>query len=108
MSNVISNLLDNANKYSPRKPVITVETQNTPTGIVISVSDKGMGISKANQKRIFDRLYRVPTGNVHDVKGFGLGLSYVKMIVQKHKGEITVDSEINKGSCFKIYLPFYH
>lgn len=108
LSNVISNLLDNANKYSPRKPVITVETQNTPTGIVISVSDKGMGISKANQKRIFDRLYRVSTGDVHDVKGFGLGLSYVKMIVQKHKGEITVDSEINKGSCFKIYLPFYH
>jgi two-component system phosphate regulon sensor histidine kinase PhoR len=105
LTNVFNNLLDNANKYSPRKPEITVITKSADFGITIIVSDKGIGISKVNQKKIFDKLYRVSTGNVHDVKGFGLGLSYVKFIVEKHGGKVSVDSDQGRGSTFTVYLP---
>ena len=106
LTNLVYNLLDNANKYSPRRPVIKVRTENTPTGITLTIEDNGIGISKAEQKKIFDKLYRVPTGNIHEVRGFGLGLSYVKAIVSEHKGKISIESELNKGSTFRIFLPF--
>ncbi|HRY32647.1 MAG TPA: HAMP domain-containing sensor histidine kinase [Bacteroidales bacterium] len=107
ITNVFLNLLDNANKYSPEAPVITVYTADAKGGVNVVVQDQGLGISKANQKRIFDKLYRVSTGNIHDVKGFGLGLSYVRFIVEKHGGKVSVQSELNKGSRFIVFLPFH-
>lgn len=106
LTNVFVNLLDNANKYSPTSPNITVSTENTSRGVLVHVQDKGIGISKANQKKIFENLYRVSTGNIHDVKGFGLGLSYVKAIVEKHGGYISLESELKKGSRFSVFIPF--
>lgn len=106
ISNVINNLLDNANKYSPEKPDITVSTINKSNGIEITVSDKGIGMTKEAKKRIFEKFYRVHTGNLHDVKGFGLGLAYVKAMVTAHKGSVDVKSELGKGSSFIILLPF--
>ncbi len=107
LTNIFFNLLDNAVKYSKegRPPEIKVYTKNTEEKIKIVISDNGAGISKEGQKKIFNKFYRVPTGDVHDVKGFGLGLSYVKRIVDEHKGTISVKSEINKGTDFIIYLP---
>lgn len=105
LANIIGNLLDNANKYSPKNPFITVRTYSSNKGIHISVEDNGIGISKANQKKIFDKLFRVPTGNIHNFKGFGLGLSYVKAIIDEHNGSIDVESELGKGTKFIIFLP---
>ncbi len=105
MANVISNLLDNAIKYTTKTPEIYIETQSYDGQILMKVRDNGIGISKANQRRIFDKFYRVSTGNIHNVKGFGLGLSYVKKIVDEHQGSIEIDSELNIGSTFTIYLP---
>ncbi len=105
ITNVVFNLLDNANKYSPNSPEITVSSTNYNGNLVLMVKDKGLGISKRNQKKIFDKLYRIPTGNLHNVKGFGLGLSYVKFIIERHHGDISVNSEPGKGTIFTITLP---
>ncbi|MDR0711548.1 MAG: HAMP domain-containing histidine kinase [Prevotellaceae bacterium] len=105
-SNILANLIDNALKYAKSEPVIKVQTKNTAEGkLLIQVQDNGIGIPKEDQKRIFEQFYRVHTGNRHDVKGFGLGLSYVKKIVEAHGGEIWVESELEKGSTFKILMP---
>ncbi|HRS53685.1 MAG TPA: HAMP domain-containing sensor histidine kinase [Bacteroidales bacterium] len=107
ITNVIYNLLDNANKYTPsNNAIIEVATYNNEKGIFITVADNGIGISKSNQKKIFDTLYRVSTGNIHQIRGFGLGLSYVKAIVEKHGGTINVESELKKGTKLTIFLPF--
>ena len=103
--NILSNLVDNAIKYSPKDPAIIITTSNFRKGIRICVMDDGIGMTKAVQKQVFEKFYRVSTGNVHDVKGFGLGLNYVKMMVEAHKGTINLESEPNKGSKFEIYLP---
>jgi len=106
VTNLVYNLLDNANKYSPKRPLIYIITENAGNGIVMTIEDNGIGISKAEQKKIFDKLYRVPTGNIHEVRGFGLGLNYVKAIVEEHHGKISLESESNKGSKFRVFLPF--
>ena len=106
LTNIVYNLLDNANKYSPDKPNIKISTRDTAKGITIQIADQGIGMSKEVLSKIFEKFYRVPTGNLHDVKGFGLGLAYVKNMVEAHGGEIKVKSESNKGSNFKIFLPF--
>ncbi len=105
ISNILHNLIDNANKYTPELPEIHVATQNVNNGIEISIQDNGIGISRENQKYIFEKFYRVSTGNVHDVKGFGLGLSYVKVMVDAHQGSIQVKSTLGKGSTFILYFP---
>ncbi|MBK8289582.1 MAG: HAMP domain-containing histidine kinase [Flammeovirgaceae bacterium] len=105
LTNVIFNLLDNAIKYNKHQPTIQISTSYTHGNLILRIEDNGIGIKSEDQKKIFHRFYRVPTGNLHDVKGFGLGLSYVKLIVEAHKGKITLTSEPDKGSCFSIALP---
>lgn len=105
ITNVISNLLDNALKYCTKVPEISVYTRNKGDEIIISVIDNGIGIAAKEQKLIFERFYRVSTGNLHDVKGFGLGLSYVKTIIEAHGGRIEVESAEGKGSRFDVILP---
>ena len=105
ISNALVNLLDNANKYSPEAPEITVKTRNEGNWYVIEISDKGMGMETDNKLRIFEKFFREETGNIHNVKGQGLGLSYVKKIIELHKGLIIVDSTKDYGSTFTIKLP---
>lgn len=108
LSNVIYNLIDNANKYSLNEPQIDITTSNRGKHLIIEVADKGIGMTKDQTKRIFDQFYRVPTGNLHDVKGFGLGLNYVRDIVAEMDGTIKVNSEKDKGTTFEISLPIKH
>jgi len=105
LTNVLFNLLDNAVKYSKDEPKITISTELKDQYLVLAVKDQGIGIQKEHVGQIFERFYRVPTGNVHDVKGFGLGLSYVKIITEAHHGQIKVESAPNKGTKFMIYFP---
>ncbi len=106
LTNMIYNLLDNAVKYTQIQPVILIYTKNEGKGVSICIRDNGIGIGKEHQKKIFDKFYRVPTGNVHNVKGFGLGLNYIHSLVKAHKGCIRLESELQKGSVFSIFLPF--
>ncbi len=108
LSNVIYNLIDNANKYSTQAPRISISTKNSTKYLSLIIADEGIGMTRDHTKRIFDQFYRVPTGNLHDVKGFGLGLNYVQDIVSKMGGNIKVNSEKDKGTTFEITLPFKH
>jgi two-component system phosphate regulon sensor histidine kinase PhoR len=106
LTNIIYNLVDNAIKYSKEAPKIDIYTENKRNGVVIAIADQGIGIAQDAKRHIFDKFYRVPKGDIHDVKGFGLGLNYVKIMVEAHRGNIKVESEPNKGSKFTIYLPY--
>jgi two-component system, OmpR family, phosphate regulon sensor histidine kinase PhoR len=105
ITNVIYNLLDNALKYSLENPQITISLKEDTEQLIVSVKDKGVGIASEFKKKIFEKFFRVPTGNVHTVKGYGLGLNYVDAVVKAHKGTIAVESELGKGSNFIISLP---
>jgi signal transduction histidine kinase len=105
LERAFTNLIDNALKYSPQKPQVHIRASLVNGAVRVEVTDNGIGIASADQSRIFDQFYRVSTGNRHDVKGFGLGLSYVKTIVEKHGGTVSVKSQPGKGSSFTIMLP---
>lgn len=105
LSNVLYNLIDNAIKYCRDTPVITIRTSQVKNCLCLEVEDNGLGIARENHKKVFQKFYRVPTGDVHDVKGFGLGLHYVKSIVTAHKGRIRLKSDLGTGSIFEISLP---
>ena len=104
-SNIVFNLLDNAIKYSKDHPKIEVETVTVSNMLAIRVKDNGIGMNKETQARVFEKFYRAHTGNLHNVKGFGLGLSYVKGMVEAHGGKVKVESTLGKGSCFTVYFP---
>lgn len=108
LTNLLYNLIDNAVKYCEQEPRIRIATRSDDTGIHLSVVDNGIGIAPSEQRKVFDRLYRVPTGNLHNAKGFGLGLSYVKNVVERHGGRIRLESRPGSGSTFHIFLPFEH
>ena len=105
-TNIIVNLLENALKYSTEAPEVMISTQNSGSGIIIKVIDKGIGMTREQQNKIFDKFYRASGGNIHNVKGFGLGLSYVKAVIDGHRGTISVKSKVGLGTEFTIYLPF--
>jgi len=107
LSNVIFNLIDNSIKYTNHAPHIYIQTKSHANHLCIILRDNGMGMSRDQLSKIFDQFYRIPTGNIHDVKGFGLGLSYVQDIIKRIGGTIKVKSEINKGAEFEITIPLY-
>ncbi len=106
LSNIFHNLLDNANKYSPEEPVISMRTKDGNGGIIIEIEDNGQGMTREQIQNIFEKFYRIHTGNVHNVKGFGLGLSYVKAMVDAHHGQVHVESKPGKGSTFQLFFPY--
>jgi two-component system phosphate regulon sensor histidine kinase PhoR len=106
LMNVIYNLLDNAIKYCKESPFIVIRTKQDNKGITMEIKDNGIGVGQEHQKRIFQKFFRVPTGNVHDVKGFGLGLNYVKQIVEAHRGKITLESVVGSGCTFRVFIPY--
>jgi two-component system phosphate regulon sensor histidine kinase PhoR len=105
-TNVFYNLLDNATKYSVNPPEIKITTSNNSRGVLVAVEDNGIGMTKTVQGKIFERFYRQTTGNIHNVKGFGLGLNYVKAVLEANRGTISVQSEPGNGSRFEVFLPF--
>ena len=105
LTNIVNNLLDNANKYSPDKPLIVLKTCDARGMTVIAVTDKGIGIAPEHVGRVFEKYFRVPTGNRHDVKGFGLGLSYVKMMAEAMKGSVAIQSDVGSGTTVEVSLP---
>ena len=105
---LISNLVDNALKYSDDVPDVVVETYNKGNNLVIAVRDQGIGIAPEYQKKVFNQFFRIPYGDVHNVKGFGIGLSYVKQIVRAHHWHLGLESALGKGSTFKITIPQKH
>jgi len=105
LASVVHNILDNASKYSPGAPVITVSTANDGSWLILRVKDRGIGIPQEHLGRVFDKYYRVPTGNLHDVKGFGLGLSYVRLLVEAHGGTITLKSRPDDGTEVELRFP---
>lgn len=105
ITNVIYNLLDNAIKYSAENPRIEITVKQGDKSVVLEVRDNGIGVQEDDQKKIFQKFFRVSTGNVHNVKGFGLGLNYVKQIVEAHRGKISIKSSLGEGCTFRIYLP---
>ncbi len=105
LKNAVSNLIDNALKYATENPEITIRLKEIHKEIRVEIADNGIGIDKAHQKMLFRRFYRVPTGNIHDVKGFGLGLNYVRIIARAHGGEAICNSKVGKGSIFSLIFP---
>jgi two-component system phosphate regulon sensor histidine kinase PhoR len=108
ISNIFHNIIDNAIKYSKDKPEIVITTSSDSENILISISDNGIGVNEEDVKRVFEKYFRVPTGNIHNVKGFGLGLSYVKLMVEAHKGEVQFISKQGTGSTVEIKFPLIH
>ena len=106
LTNILFNVIDNAVKYSGEDPNIVIRTAQIPDGVSLDIQDHGVGIAKEHLGKVFERLYRVPTGNVHDVKGFGLGLSYVKNVVERHGGSVQIESRVGEGTTLKLLLPF--
>ncbi|MEO0552213.1 MAG: ATP-binding protein, partial [Bacteroidota bacterium] len=102
LKNIIYNLLDNAQKYSPEQPVISITTEDTRDGVALKIADNGIGMDEHSQRYIFDKFYRANTSDVHDVKGFGLGLSYVKSVIEAHQASIKLMSKPNVGSTFTL------
>lgn len=105
LANIVNSILDNANKYSPSKPVIAVSTFNANGEVVLEIADQGIGIAPEDQRRVFDKYFRVHTGNVHDVKGFGLGLSYVKLMTEAQGGKVSLESDSGKGTTVRLLFP---
>ncbi len=105
LTNILYNLLDNALKYTPEQPQINIALKETPEHLILSIQDNGLGISSAYKKKIFEKFFRVPTGDVHNTKGYGLGLSYVASVMKAHGGTVEVESESGKGSNFIVTFP---